>query len=308
MDRRWKIALGVAAGIAGVSIGASVASRYLFNRRTRDEASSLLETVARRPTEPISEAQLEELPAPVARYLTYAGVVGRAPLRTARVRQTGMLRQTRGQDWTRFDATEYYAAAPPGYVWSAELDAYALLPMDVRDYYIRGRGATEGRVAGLFTVNEGRGDAIDQSAAIRMLNQLVFFPTAFLEPYVRWEPVDDVSARVFMKHWDGEISALCYFARDGRMVDFVAERCRVTDEGASLTDWRTPFREWREVDGFRIPTSISAIWILEDGEFEYVRTDVEDVEYGVRADALTGPSTSNKRLTGDSPRDIRDRT
>ncbi|MGM0556155.1 MAG: DUF6544 family protein [Myxococcota bacterium] len=307
MDRRWKIALGVAAGLAGIGIGASVASRLLFKRRIDDEARSLLETVAPRTDEPIVEEQLEGLPAPVARYLRYAGVVGRAPVRTARVRQSGTLRRDASEDWVAFDAIEYYAAAPPGYVWSAELDSVPFIPVDVRDYYIRGRGAMQGKAAGLFTIAEGRGPAIDQSAALRMLNELVFFPTAFLEPYIRWEAVDDVSARVHMKHWDGEVSATCYFARDGRMVDFVAERYRVTEDGPVKTDWRTPFREWEEIDGFRIPTAGSAIWILSDGEFEYIRVDVEDVEYEVGPEAITDGKKTTKRLSSQVPRDIRER-
>jgi hypothetical protein len=307
MDRRWKIALGVAAGLAGVGIGASVASRLLFKKRIDDEARSLLQTVAPRPDEPITEQHLAGLPEPVERYLRYAGVLGRTPVRTARVRQRGTLRRGPDQDWVAFDAVEYYAAAPPGYVWSAELDSVPLIPVDVRDYYLRGRGGMQGKAAGLFTIAEGRGPAIDQGAAIRMLNELVFFPTAFLEPYIRWEAIDDMSARVHMKHWDGEVSAICYFARDGRMVDFVAERYRHTEDGPVATDWRTPFRRWKRIDGFRIPTAGSAIWILGDGEFEYIRVDVQDVEYEVGPDAITDGKKSKKRLSSQVPRDIRER-
>lgn len=308
MDRRWKIALGVTVGLAGLGVGASLASRYLFKRRIEDESRALLDSVAPRPDIPIAEDQLAELPDPVSRYLRYAGVVGRVPVRTARVRQRGTMRLSRDDDWSNFRATEYYAAAPPGFVWNAELDRMPIVPVDVRDYYIRGRGAFEGRAGGLFTVAEGRGSAVDQGAALRMLNELVFFPTAFLEPYVRWDAIDDVSARVHMKHWDGEVSATCYFARDGRMVDFVAERYRDTDDGPVLTDWRTPFRDWREINGFRIPTAGSGIWILEDGEFEYIRIDVERVEYGVSPEAVGNEKHRRKRLGSDVPRDIRERS
>jgi hypothetical protein len=307
MDRRWKIALGVAAGVAGISVGASLASRYLFKRRVQDESRALLDSVAPRPDEPIDESQLRDLPEPVARYLRYAGVVGRVPVRTARVRQRGTMRLSRDDEWSKFKATEYYAAAPPGFVWDAQLDMLPIVPVDARDYYIRGRGAFEGKAGGLFTVAQGRGVAVDQSAALRMLNELVFFPTAYLEPYVRWEAIDDVSARVFMKHWDGEVSATCYFARDGRMVDFVAERFRSTDDGPVKTDWRTPFRDWAEVNGFRIPTAGSGIWILEDGEFEYIRLDIDRVEYGIGPEAVTSEKQRTKRLSSNVPRDIRER-
>lgn len=308
MDRRWKIALAVATGLAGVGVGVSVASRYLFKKQIDDETRELLAHVASAPKGPITESQLDGLPEPVARYLRYAGVVGRVPVRTARVLQSGSIRLARDAKWDRFSATEYYAAAPPGFVWSAEIDRLPLIPVDVRDYYIGGRGVFEGRAAGLFEIAEGRGPAIDQGAALRMLNEMVFFPTAFLEPYVRWEGIDDTSARVYMKHWDGEVEATCYFASDGRMVDFVASRFRATEDGPVPTDWRTPFRKWREFDGFRIPTGGSGIWILEDGEFEYIRIDIEDVHYGVGADALDHkPEQSTKRISSRVPKDIRER-
>jgi uncharacterized protein DUF6544 len=88
-----------------------------MNRTLRNQARELLQQA--RPVQPdlITEAHLLALPEPVQRYLRYSQVIGREPIRTARLKQRGKFRQSPRLPWMKLDVEEYYSVNPPGFVW-----------------------------------------------------------------------------------------------------------------------------------------------------------------------------------------------
>jgi hypothetical protein len=64
----------------------------------------------------ITEAGLLSLPEQVQRYLSYAGVVGKEPIRTVRLAQHGFMRQQPGQKWMPLIAEQYYTTNPPAFL------------------------------------------------------------------------------------------------------------------------------------------------------------------------------------------------
>jgi hypothetical protein len=281
MHKKWKVALGVAAAAAGGLVGAAIVHRRRFLRRIDTEIRALLSKAAPPAAAEIEEADLEALPEPVQRYLRFAGVVGRRPIRQVQLVQSGAFRLGPDQDWRALSATEYYTSYPPAFIWSADIAAAPMLSFKVRDCYLDGYGAILGKLGGALTVVDESGPGIDQGAALRFLNEMVFFPTAFLADYVRWEPIDERSARVFLKHPNGEVSAICEFAEDGRMTNFIALRYYMgaDDAAGRLAEWQTPFGEYARVDGFRIPAEGAGLWRLEAGDFEYIHLQIDAIAY-----------------------------
>ena len=60
-----------------------------MKRTIRNEALALLQQGEQAPPVLITEAQVRGLPEPVQRYLSYAQVVGKEPIRTVRLKQQG---------------------------------------------------------------------------------------------------------------------------------------------------------------------------------------------------------------------------
>jgi hypothetical protein len=48
-----------------------------------------------------------------------------------------------------------------------------------------------------------------------------------------------------------------------------------------LTPWIGRCGDYREFKGFRVPSSVEAIWLLENGEFSYARFRVTTLEYNL---------------------------
>ena len=66
------------------------------------------------------------------------------------------------------------------------------------------------KMLGVKTIGDVRGEEMDYSSLVRYLNEMMWFPTAFLNDNIRWEAVDQNSARVTIT--DGRsASAVMYF-------------------------------------------------------------------------------------------------
>lgn len=267
----------------------------MFEDRVEVEVRQMLAAAIDGDDRVVTEEDLDGLPAPVKRYLRYAGVVGRPRIRTARIKQVGAMRVAPGQAWQSMVAEQHFAVFPIGFVWHA-LVSSGLFSIEVRDAYFAGYGEVIARLGSFVPVAEARGPEIDEGALVRYLAEMVFFPTAFVDQ-VRWEPIDDESARVFFADDELEVSAVCTFdPGSGRMVNMVAERWRDEDGYYQKYAWSTPFDDYGEFNGFVIPSAAAAIWHLgddEESEFEYARFEVVDVEFDVEP-----PHPSEGRFQG----------
>ena len=152
-----------------------------FDRAVRTDLDSLHADLTTGEEPIATEAMLVGLPAPVARYLRYTGVVGKPLVRTIRVRQAGKIRPGTGR-WVPLDALQYYRVNPPGFVWSGRIRLGPLTLGRARDSYLHGRGRMLVRIASLVTVIDGRGAEMDQGSRMRYLSEMMFFPSAFLAP------------------------------------------------------------------------------------------------------------------------------
>jgi hypothetical protein len=92
-----------------------------MNKTFRNEARELLQQGRQAQPLLITEAHLLPLPEVVQRYLRYAQVIGKEPIRTVRLKQLGKFRQSAQQPWMKLDAEEYYSVNPSRFVWVGTL-------------------------------------------------------------------------------------------------------------------------------------------------------------------------------------------
>jgi hypothetical protein len=152
--------------------------------------------------------------------------------------------------------------------------------MRIRDSYVRGTGRMYITVGGLFPVGDMQGPEMDQGSMMRYLNEMMWFPPAFLSDYITWEAIDDHSARVIMEDHGQRISAVITFDDEGRLTNFTGERYRDSGDGRSeRLLWSTPVTEYGEFAGLRLPVSGRGVWHLESGDLTYIELEILEVEY-----------------------------
>jgi len=249
-----------------------------FQRATDDAVRALL-SAAPAPGHAVTDADLAPLPPPVRRWLEASGVVGRPIPSSVRLRQRGLLRTAPDQAWMPARAEQYFRTDEPGFVWRVRVRMFGVLPVAGRDAYRDGKGRMLIAAASLVPVVDAADEKIDHGTLLRYLGEMVWFPAAALRPYVRWEPIDDRSARAAMRYGGVEGSAVFTFDDEGRFVALDAERYLGGGAEAKRERWAVQATAWETRDGVLVPVRGDALWHLRDGDFSYYRWEITTLEY-----------------------------
>jgi len=228
----------------------------------------------------VTEEMLQKLPEPVKRYLLYTGVVGKPMVQTVRLKQVGKIRKDATQPWMNCEARQYYSVNPPAFVWVAYMKVFGLPLIRVRDYYMEGKGNILVKALSLFTVANSSGEKMDQGAMMRYLNEMMWFPSAFLGKNVSFESIDANSARITLKDIGKSVTATMYFDEEGKLTNFMAPRYRdMGNNKFELENWSTPIRDYGEFEGLRLPRKGAGVWNLKEGDLEYIDLTVVDLKH-----------------------------
>ncbi len=223
---------------------------------------------------------LQHLPEPVQRYMNYTGVAGKPWINTVRIKYAGKFRLAADKPWMPIRAEQFYTTNPPAFHWKAQLKMAGLWLMKGDDAYKNGHGHMFGKLAGLFTLFDARGEELDQSAMLRYLNEMtLWFPIALLSDNITWQAVDDHSADVTFTDCGKSVTARLFFEADGRLINFSAMRYRENKGNFSLDRWDTPMTEWDMLGGLNLPIRGQAVWKLPTGDLPYADLKLIEVEY-----------------------------
>jgi hypothetical protein len=251
-------------------------SHWRWNDRI-DADVSRLSAEAARDVVVVTEEMMTSLPAPVRRYLAYTGVVGKPIPSTVRLTQRGRIRSDTSASWMNLEAVQHYSTRPPAFVWKASFPTRNLPVVLGRDAYLDGEGSILMKVLSLFTVADEHGEALREAALMRYLDEMMWFPAAFLGNNVAWTPIDDTSATVTIDDRGMNVTATMFFDADGRLVNFRATRFNTATR--TMETWETPIAGYGEFAGLRLPSKGSAVWKLADGDFTYIELEIVGIAY-----------------------------
>ncbi len=259
-------------GALGVLV---VASDLRLDARIRGEVADLH---AAPPLPPASEPG-PALPAPVERYLSLATSGRRAPIRTVLLRHGGTLSRDFDKPPLDIRGEQHFTANPPGFVWRGHV---AMLPgvwMDARDRSVGGRGQMTAWLDSTVRMVDVTGPALDTGALLRLLGEMVWFPTAYADArFVTWTAVDEHSARATLRVADREVSAEFRFGADGMPTTVLAERMRDVDGKGVLTPWLAECDDFRDTDGLKVPFRVEVSWLIDGRKLTYARWRLESLE------------------------------
>jgi hypothetical protein len=148
-----------------------------------------------------------------------------------------------------------------------------------RDAYVNGHGSMLIKMLSLITLVNATGSEIDQGSMMRYLNEMTWFPAAFLGENINWKAIDDRSAEVTLTYQGKSVSATMYFDEEGKPTNFVAKRYRMVGKRYDLETWSTPFTGHGEFEGLKLPVRGKAVWILKEGDLAYVELEITELEY-----------------------------
>jgi hypothetical protein len=116
---------------------------------------------------------------------------------------------------------------------------------------------------------------LDQGEMMRYLNEIMWFPSAFLEDNITFQAVDSSSARVTLTDHGQSVTATLFFDADGRLTEFVGQRY----SGGDLETWSVPVTEYGEFEGLRLPSRAKAVWRHAGRDEEYIDVTLTELHH-----------------------------
>lgn len=279
---RWLL-FGLPALLALTVLAYLVAARGPWSFRA-EYREAVEERLARLPDPgpPLTGAELDRLPAPVARYLRRSGVLGRPRPVHFRLEWKGRIRGAPDEPWMEFTAEQHSFPAEPARFFHLSARRGGL-PVDVLHAYRGGEATMRVRLLSLLPLVDARGPEMNQAETVTLLNDLALFaPGGLLDPALSWEAVDDRTVRVRYTVERATVEATLRFDDDGDLVDFVSDdRMAAASDGTSFTPmrWSTPVEEYRDFDGHRASAGGVALWHPRSGEpWAYIEARVTALE------------------------------
>lgn len=245
---------------------------------TRIDASRLLIGPKR-----YSSNELNGLPALVQRYFRAVLKDGQPMVSAASVEHTGTFNMSEtGERWKPFTSTQRVITQRPGFDWEGRLEMMPGLTVRVHDAYIAGEGILHATLFGLVSLVDIRGTPeVAQGELMRFFAEAAWYPTALLPSQgVRWEAVDNTSAKATLKDGGITLTMLFRFNEDGLIESVRAEVRGRTVAGAVIpTPWEGRWSHYELRDGMRIPLEGEVAWMLPEGPKPYWRGRITRLDY-----------------------------
>jgi hypothetical protein len=274
------IGLLVIAIIITLFIIVSTCAQSVFKQKAAKEIKRLLQDFFVMAEDRITKEELSRLPVPVQKWLENTHILGKERITTVRLKQTGQMRTKPGAPWMAVAAEQYFRVDQPEFVWIAKVKMAPFFHLSGLDRYVDGKGKMNIKLLSLIPVVDATGPEIDQGTLLRYLGEMQWFPTAALNPYIKWEAIDETNAKATMTYKGVSASAVFTFTEQGDIVRFMAKRYRDVNGKYVLSDWGGVSREFKQFNGIRIPSKSDVIWVDDTGEeFNWFQCEIVGIEY-----------------------------
>lgn len=231
----------------------------------------------------LTENDIGHLPLPVRKYIIYSGAIGKSKPRNVYITFDAKMVSKPGA--APMNATSeqfnFFGSYSRLFLMKARK---MLIPFRARHIYSRENATFVVRVANLFNMVDVKGEDLTTAETVTLLNDMcIFVPGNLYDKRLSWKEIDSLSCEVTIKNGKYKASAILYFNESGELINFVSEDRYALQEDGTMkrAKWSTPLKDYREIDGRRIPTYGETIWNYPEGDFTYGTFRLKNITYNV---------------------------
>jgi hypothetical protein len=266
----------------GALIVVALATLTILRRRDDGKVDDVWRSLEATPTHQVStEDMVSDLPTPARRYLLHAIRPGTPLASSVSLEMHGTMRLKPEQQWMPMKARQILAP-PKGFVWRAKIGD-DLMRFSGGDHYANGSGRVRFWLCGVIPLVQQEGLDVSRAAIGRLACETIWMPSSLLpQRGVKWEALDDESARATMKIGEETIALDLFIEPDGRLREIRTMRWgdQTDNGGYGYIPFGGRIQEERAFGGYMIPSKVSVGWgIGTDRYFEFFRAQIENADF-----------------------------
>ena len=230
---------------------------------------------------PLSEADLDGLPAAVQRYLRVTGSVGQPRVHHVRTAWRGRIRGAPDDPWMEFTAEQHDFIDEPARFFLMRAKRGGLPVHVLHAYHGPDVASMRVRLLGLFPMVDARGPEMRQAETVTVFNDLsLFAPGALIDPRIHWEEIDAHRVRGAFTSGAHTVTAELVFDDAGELVDWVSDDRLASVDGKKFERrrWSTPLYPYRAYGPFWLSSGGEGRWHASDGDWSYIQLEMVDHE------------------------------
>jgi uncharacterized protein DUF6920 len=271
--------LKISIGLLLLSAVLALITIRIRNGRKVDDIWRSLETLPL--NEAFSSQMVSDLPAPAQRYFLHAIQPGTPLASSLILKMRGKMRLKPDAEWMPMEAKEILSI-PKGFAWKAAAGS-GLLRVRGVDYYANRVGRVRFGLWGIIILVNQTGPDIARSSIGRLACEMIWLPSSLLpQRGVKWEVVNNESAKATMKIDDETITMTLSVSPDGKLRQIVLSRWgdKTPDGRFGYAPFGGMMKAERSFGGYTIPSEISCGWWFgTDRYFEFFRAQIEEADF-----------------------------
>lgn len=257
-------------------------SDFSFKNKVEAERKAQLENSHLTNKEIVEKSALYDLPPIVQKWLINSGVVGKPFTSNVHLVQELQLKMKPEQsEWYNAKAEQYFTVQPPAFNWSLTTRMNSVLKVVGRDKFQNGKGEMTIKIFSLIPVVQAENDRkVDKATLQRYLAEIVWFPSGSLSSYIKWESLNDYSAKATMEFKGTKGSGVFHFDADGRFQKFVAMRYKETND-TEPSEWTVIATKTEKRNGIKIPVECEASWKQNSEKWTWLKLNIKEIDYNL---------------------------
>lgn len=270
----------ISAVIACITVWFSQGMKRTYENTVRSE---LVRTHTISP-ELLTEQDISHLPDIVKKYIRFTGSIGKPKVVNFRTECSGGIRSNPNEEYMALRSVQYnfldddYSRL---FYITAKKTGIPAIGLHI---YQNAQAIFKVKILGLFQVVDASGAKMNQGESVTVLNDLcVMAPGSLIDSRITWETIDSTTVKAVFTNKEITVSAQLYFNDEGKLINFISNDRYETDGKAYHNyPWETPILEYKEFQGYHLPSKAKVIYKRKDGDFCYGEFSVVSVEHNCR--------------------------
>ena len=254
-----------------------------FKNDYRNEVKMGLGDNQNLPNALLTEAEIAYLPEAVKKYIRYVGCINKPMVYNFRIDFSGKIRDHKKPVWMPLVSEQYNFIKTPTRLFYLDATMKGL-PVGGFHCFKNGVAYMDIRLLSIFKVAYQSGAVMDTSETVTFFNDMcVMAPTTLIDKRIEWLEVKENEVKAAFTNNGITISAWLHFNEKGELIDFVShDRSAVNEDGTvEKLKWRTPMRDYKYINGYKLASYAETIYTYPDGDFTYATFTLKDIGYNL---------------------------